>query len=255
MPHHSSSHWLSTVYFGQFVTRQWLLEQGVSKHSLDNAVKSKKLKLLSRGVLAREGVPIDWQGTIASLNRMGTLVYIGGISALIQQGLAHYVDFSNQVSLYSPEASPSWLSKLDLNTRLNWHRTARLWNMPDLLQISSLKKNEINNGYWIMASPEQAIFEVLMAVPEVFSFEYADHLMQGLVNLSPRRLDALLKCCKHIKAKRLFFFFADRQNHAWRKKLQVDNYDLGSGHRRIASNGKLDNKYQITIPKAFYVPK
>ncbi|MFA5704309.1 MAG: AbiEi antitoxin N-terminal domain-containing protein [Advenella sp.] len=96
MPQHSSSHWLSTVYFGQFVTRQWLLEQGVSKHSLDNAVKSKKLKLLSRGVLAREGVPIDWQGAIASINRMGTLVYIGGISALIQQGLAHYVDFSKQ---------------------------------------------------------------------------------------------------------------------------------------------------------------
>lgn len=76
--------------------------------------------------------------------------------------------------------------------------------------------------------------------------------MQGLVNLSARRLDALLKACKHVQVKRLFFFFADRYQYAWRKKLKVENYNLGAGKRRIVAGGKLDTTYNITVPEPFY---
>lgn len=177
-----STDWLSLVYHGQLVTRQWLLSQGATEHALDNAVKSKRLKVLTRGVLARYEVPITWQGVAASLNRIDGPVYVGGISALA----------------------------------------------------------------------EQAIFEVLVAVPNTFSFEYADSLMQGMINLSPRRLDAVLRACNHIRAKRLFFFFADRYEYSWRKKIQPENYDLGSGKRSIIVGGRLDKKYNITVPEEFY---
>ena len=56
--------------YGQLATRQWLLAQGVKVYQIDNALKSKKLKSLARGVVARPGVPVEWQGVLASLYRM-----------------------------------------------------------------------------------------------------------------------------------------------------------------------------------------
>ena len=80
------------------------------------------------------------------------------------------------------------------------------------------------------------------------TFEHANELMQGLVNLSPRKLDTLLKACKSVKVKRLFFWLANRQAYPWFSKLNVADYDLGSGKRFVAKNGKLDTKYLITVP-------
>lgn len=246
-----SDDWLSLVHYGQIITRQWLLNQGATEHALDNAVKSKKLKVLSRGVLARYEVPISWQGVVASLNRMDCPVYVGGISALSEHGLAHYLDFSKKINLYSPNSSPSWLNKVGLDTELIWHSTKRLWDISCLRQASSLKKMGISNDYWLLASAEQAILEVLVAVPNIYSFSYADNLIQGMVNLSPRRLDGVLKACNHIKAKRLFFFFADRYAYPWRQRIYPENYDLGSGKRSIITGGRFNKEYKITIPKEF----
>ena len=48
--------------------------------------------------------------------------------------------------------------------------------------------------------------------------------MEGLRNLSPRRLQALLSDCKSVKVKRLFFWFAERHNHAWLQKIDQLRY-------------------------------
>src|SRR5690554_428672 len=237
MPDPFSASLLSLVPYGQLATRQWLLSQGATKHALDNAVKSEKLKVMTRGVLARNGLPVEWQGLTASLNRMNGPVYAGGVTALALQGHSHYVNVSNQVHLYSSLSSPPWLNKIDINAQLVWHGTNRLWDMPQLLLTDSLKKNELYQGYWLHASVEQAIFEVMVNVPKTVSFEHADSLMQGMVNLSPRRLDDLIKSCHHVRVKRLFFFFADRYGYGWLKKLQPENYDLGKGKRNIVKGG------------------
>lgn len=251
MSSHVAAHPLSLVPYGQLATRKWLLNQGVTKHALDNAVKSKKLKVLTRGVLTRSGIPVEWQGLAASLNRMSGPVYVGGITAFALHGLSHFVSFSNQVRLYSPLPAPPWLNSIESNAQLIWHSTNRLWDIQQLLLADSLKTNDLYEGHWLLASVEQAIFEVLVNVPVSISFEYADSLMQGMVNLSPRRLDAVIKSCHHIKAKRLFFFFADRYAYAWRKKVQPESYDLGKGKRSIVTGGKLHKKYQITVPEGF----
>jgi hypothetical protein len=52
-----------------------------------------------------------------------------------------------------------------------------------------------------------------------------------------------------VKAKRLFFWLAERQGHAWFRKLDPDRFDLGLGKRVLATGGKLDRKYQITVPE------
>jgi hypothetical protein len=72
--------------------------------------------------------------------------------------------------------------------------------------------------------------------------------MEGLVNLSPRRLQKLLKDCRNVKVKRLFFFFADRHQHSWLKRLDKKAVDLGKGKRMLVKGGKLDPTYQITVP-------
>lgn len=97
--------------------------------------------------------------------------------------------------------------------------------------------------------PERAYLEILVGVPDKISFEHAEQLMQGLTSLSPRKTQLLLETCKNVKVRRLFLWFAERSNHAWLKKLDLEKIDLGSGNRVLAKGGKLDTKYKITIPE------
>lgn len=245
------------IPFGQLATRQWLQEQGVSRHALDNALKSGKLTGLARGVVARPGVPVGWRGVVASLDRMASHpVYVGGLSAMAEAGLAHYVSLAQRVHLYSPAARPSWLRRLPLEVAWAWHSTVRLWDLQALMASGSLREQPLENGgYWRLASPEQAFLEVLADLPGSLTFEHADNLMQGLSALSPRRLDLLLYACRHVRTKRLFFFFADRYNYPWRKHLRAEDYDLGKGKRSVVSGGKLDPTWLITVPEDFHGPK
>ena len=73
--------------------------------------------------------------------------------------------------------------------------------------------------------------------------------MQGLTTLSPRRLEKLLRDCKSVKVKRLFFFFADRHKHRWLARIDRTGIDLGSGKRMLVRDGRLDPTYQITVPE------
>jgi hypothetical protein len=100
-----------------------------------------------------------------------------------------------------------------------------------------------------VSTPERAILELLDEVPKRETFHQADVLMEGLRSLSPRRLQALLVDCKNVKVKRLFFWFAERHNHAWLSKIDRSAVDLGKGKRMLVRGGKLDLKYNITVPE------
>jgi len=101
----------------------------------------------------------------------------------------------------------------------------------------------------LYSCPEKAVLELLSTVPFFVSCEHADQLMQGLHNLSPRKLNALLKVCQSVKAKRLFLWLAERSNHPWHKYLTSDEYDLGVGKRQIVAGGRLEPTWKITIPR------
>jgi hypothetical protein len=100
--------------------------------------------------------------------------------------------------------------------------------------------------------PEKALLEVLTEVPSAVSFEHADALMQGLSNLSPKKIDALLRTCRSIKVKRLFLWLAERNGHPWYKRLEPTEYDLGSGKRVLAQHGRLHARWAITVPKEMH---
>lgn len=239
--------------YGQLATRQWLLQKGLSRHALDNAVKSGKLRALARGVVARPGVPLTWQGLAASLNRIYTEpVYVGGLTALVQAGLGHNLSMKKRIHFYSAAPCPAWLEKLPLDEEISWHGTRRLWQQDGLEKANSLKKEPTGEAYFLLAAVEQAWLEVLADVPGNTSFEHADQLMQGLTALSPNRLDALLRVCRNVKVKRLFFFFGNRYQYSWFNKLDRNDYDLGRGKRVVEKGGKLDSEFLITVPEELH---
>ena len=100
-----------------------------------------------------------------------------------------------------------------------------------------------------MSSPERAVLEWLDEVPRNETFHQADVLMDGLRNLSPRRLRKLLTNCRSVKVKRLFFWFAERHNHAWLNAIDREGIDLGKGKRMLVRGGTLDTKFNITVPE------
>ena len=107
-------------------------------------------------------------------------------------------------------------------------------------------------GQWdwplVISTPERAILELIDELPNRETFHLVDVMMEGLVNISPRRMQQLLEEATSIKVKRLFFFFADRHHHRWLGHIMRDNIDLGKGKRMLVKGGKLDPKYQITVP-------
>ncbi len=102
------------------------------------------------------------------------------------------------------------------------------------------------------STPERALLELLDELPSRESFHQVDVIVEGLSNLSPRRLQNLLENCRSIKVKRLFFWFADRHQHAWLKRLDILRVDLGKGKRMLVRGGKFDTDYQITVPEDMY---
>jgi len=86
------------------------------------------------------------------------------------------------------------------------------------------------------------MFEVCYDVPDKESYEEAGLLMEGLTTLRPDLVQELLKECRSVKAKRLFMYLAEKQGHAWVKKLDLGKIDFGSGN-----HGTYDAKYQIVF--------
>jgi len=245
--------------YGMLATKKWLAAQGLSAHALDNAVKTETLLLLAAGVYSQYSRSISWEGVVASMQYMAVEdkevlppVLVGGLSALALSGLSQYLSLGNtqHIQLYAQDKLPPWLARLSLASNFEGHSTKLLWPEALLQDKHFVKQHdweqELPPVYF--SCPEKAIFEVLLNVPDSVSFEHADELMQGLVNLSPRKLDALLKVCKNVKVKRLFFWLAKRQNYPWFKKLDGEKYNLGSGKRVVAKSGKLDKDYLITVP-------
>lgn len=238
---------------GLLATRQWFLGQGFHVHTLDNALKSGELVALAPGVYTKPGLALSWQSVSASLARiLDKPVYIGGLSALELRGGGHYGRQQSPVHLYGFCKAPSWLSKLPLKTEFRWHNAQKLWGQDPEVCLLGAKNWWEGLPPYFLAEKGQALMEVLDQVPREISFEHADLLTQSLTSLSPGRLDQLLHHCRSIKAKRLLFFFARRQNYPWTQRLTADDYDLGTGKRMLVKGGRLDRELLITVPEELH---
>jgi len=239
---------------GMVATKQWLQQQGVSVHTIDYALKAGKLALLANGVYARPDSSVSWQGIVCSLQKMNTVPYhVGGLSALEYQGLGHYAVISEQqeIHIYAAVTLPGWVKRLQHTASFKWHGTKRLWTDEIMQSLRFVRSQQWQQDAppVQMSCPEKACLEMLSCVPATVGFEHAGQLLQGMTNLSPGKLEVLLHECLNVKAKRLLFWFGERNNYAWMRKLNVKDFDLGSGKRVIAKSAVLDKKYLITVPK------
>jgi len=242
---------------GLVTTHKWLIENNLTRHAIDNLVKSNQLESISKGVYVRNRSKITWQSVVFSLQSiLKTDLVVGGLTALEMQGLSHYLSLSENkiVHLFGNDVLPEWVVNLDLNVKFVRHTTNSLFpkhlkESKQLYPFTIERDWDNDNRKLILSSPERAYLEVVLDVPKKMTFEHADQLMQGLTTLSPRNLQKILEWCQNVKVKRLFFWFADRQNYVWLDKINRESITLGSGNRMIVKEGKLDNKYKITVPE------
>lgn len=246
---------------GAIVTRSWLQSHDLSTHAIDNLLKSKQLVTLKNGVYKREGSIVDWGDVVYFLQKnYGSDLTIGGISALELQKLSHYLSFSDKrtVHLYGQDLLPSWTSQITDDSIFQKHSISDLLGEVADKDLREKLGQFTRKFSWkntkdglLMSTPERAILEVLNEIPGKISFEHAEELMQGLDTLSPRALQQLLELCDNFKVRRLFLWYAERQNHPWLSRLNLDKIDLGSGNRVIVKGGHLNKKYRITVPESY----
>lgn len=256
---------------GLLVDAPWLDRQGYYSSLRSQYVSAGWLEQAARGVFRRPRGNVSWEQVVISLQTLlGYPVSVGGRTALELQGYAHYLPQSQSaIHLYSDQKIPAWLSKLSIDQSFVVHNRSRFLPVPELpLSAFSLTEPVAEDGtildgalritHWgqwkwplVISTPERAYLELLNELPLHETFHMADMIMEGLVNLSPRRMQSLLESTQSIKVKRLFFFFADRHNHSWLKRISREKIDLGQGKRMLVKGGKFDAAYQITVPEEF----
>jgi hypothetical protein len=245
-----------TLPQGFLVDSAWLTNHGYSTSLRSQYVSAGWLEQPVKRVYRRPLGPLTWQHVVASLQTLlNRDLVVGGSTALELQGYAHYVAQSApEVHLYGPKPPPRWIDNLPLDASIHYHNSGRLFPQPDgAAHLPWAGQAVVNWGGetdapFFISTPERAILELIDELPDRESFGLVDLLMEGLTNLSPRRLQELLVACRSVKVKRIFLFFADRHHHAWLSKLKKDEIDLGKGKRLVVRGGKLDSTYQITVP-------
>ena len=262
---------LNKVPPGFMVDASWLKSQGIDPKSIHNYVVYGWLDRVIRGVYRRtlpEGVHENsntaWQVALLSLQRiMNYAVHLGGESALQLAGFSHYLFLGHEPQAHVYGDVPPWFKRIPTDTKIVVHHrslfgddlTGIIDSARDFQHESSEEdlRPAINVWRWPISasSPERAILEALDELPKNASFHYLDMIFEGLVSLRPEQLTTLLSVCRSVKVRRLFFVFADRHQHAWRKYINTSKIDFGSGPRALVEGGKLHPTYKIYVPTDF----
>ena len=252
---------LDTVPPGFVVDTPWLKGRGIDPKSIHGYVARGWLERVVRGVYRRplpEDVAVrgvSWEVVVVSLQRlMGYDVHLGGESALDLAGYAHYLVFGRgrRVHLYGDV--PSWLTRLPMPDRMVVRRCKLFGNDPVGITEAGAGAGAggpaVEVWPWPVrsSSPERAILEALDELPGNASFEHLDRIFEGLVNLRPEPLMTLLAACRSVKVRRLFFVYADRHGHSWRKHLDAGRVEFGSGPRALVEGGTFHPTYRISVP-------
>ncbi len=238
---------LSSQPIGTIMQAFWLKDQGYSLELQKRYKKSRWLEAIGNGALKRVNDNVSYEGAIYALQKQSKLtIHPGGRTALSLLGLGHFIDFTaTNVILFGVknENLPTWFKKYDWGTKINYNKTAFL------PAEKFLQEKEFKNFSIKISNAPRAIMECLYLVPGKQDLMECFHFMESMNNVRPGVVQELLESCESIKVKRLFLYLADKVNHDWFKKLEIDKIDLGKGKRSVVMNGIYDSKYKITVPK------
>ncbi len=240
---------------GYLIDARWLDSQEIDRRLAHKYVRSGWLEPVVRGVYRRPPTSPspgfdDWRLVVRSIQFMNYEVHVGGRTALALKGYSHYLGLDGyRETVYLHGQPPAWLKRLPAGNRFVI-RSRRLFGKADLglTTDSSGPDDQVFVAPLTVSSPERAILEMLNELPKHEQFEHVGAVFEGLASLRPGLLTELLGECRSIKVKRLFLTLCDRDRHAWRKHLAVEDFDLGIGPRSIMTGGKVHARYHITVP-------
>jgi hypothetical protein len=257
---------LQTIPPGFLVDTAWMTAHAISRQSVSAYIKQGWLERVTKGVYRRPftmtknlEAKTGWQIPLLSAQWiMGRRFHVGGMSALELQGHSHYLKLggASAIYIYGPD-TPAWLTKLRTDARFVTRNDTLFGDNATGIEEGSFSLNEapdvklpLSPWRWSirMSSAERAILEVLDELPKNESFHNVDMVFESLVNLRPKQLVMLLGHCRRVKVKRLFFVYADKHAHAWRKHIDMSKIDMGRGDRALTLGGRLHPVYRITVP-------
>lgn len=226
----------------------WLEEKGYSHSLQQRYVKSQWLQSIGRGAFIRSNDKVGYEGAIHALQvQAGLSIHVGGRSALSLLGKSHYLSLGSQVTIIfgqKGEKLPVWFKNYHWGTEMIYYESSFLptdSGMTDFL---------LGNVSMKISGAARAMMECLYLAPLKQELTECYDLMEGLNNLSPVLVQTLLEQCASVKVKRLFLYLAEKSGHGWFKHLDLSSIDLGRGKRSLVKNGKLIEKYGITVPRA-----
>jgi len=244
---------------GAIILQAWLTENGISPSLAQKYTQSEWLVKLRAGVYVRPGRKTSWCDAVYSLkHQLRVDAHLAGLTSLQQQGKAHYLQLNDNdvwISTKNKAAIPTWFKAFP-----NTHKDLNQWVLISQSKLSNINDADIVtlnvNGVELEASnTELAAFELLESMPKQISFEYAAELFQGLVNLSPKKVMSLLQRSSSVQTNRLYLFLAHYYKHPWVKRIDESTINLGTGKRQVVKGGKLDTKYNITVPDQFVLSR
>lgn len=243
-----------------------MTRHAISRQSVSAYVKQGWLERVRQGLYRRpfttgasREAATGWKIPLLSAQWiMGHSFHVGGTSALGLHGHSHYLQLGGDAAIYLYGSDiPTWLVELQTDARFVRRNDALFGEHPTGVEDSEFSLSdgpdaELTLSPWRwpirMSSAERAILEALDELPNNESFHTLDMTFESLVNLRPKLLTTLLAQCQSVKVKRLFFVYADKHAHAWRKHIDMSRIDMGRGDRALAARGRLHPTYRITVP-------
>lgn len=257
---------LQAIPPGFLVDMAWMTRHAISRQSVSAYVKQSWLERVRQGLYRRpfatgagQEAATGWKIPLLSAQWiMGHSFHVGGTSSLGLHGHSHYLQLGGDAAIYLYGSDiPTWLVELQTDARFVRRNDALFGEQPIGVEDSEFSLSdgpdaELTLSPWRwpirMSSAERAILEALNELPNNESFHTLDKTFESLVNLRPKLLTTLLVQCQSVKVKRLFFVYADKHAHAWRKHIDMSRIDMGRGDRALAANGRLHPTYRITVP-------
>ncbi len=245
------NHFLLSSPSGVVLTTEWLEKQGISSKLAWWYVRSGLLERVGMKAYKKPGDNIPWAGAVTALqNQMHLPLHVGGKTALQVLGRAHFIPLQGvkQVQLFADlnTRMPSWLGKQLLKINFKIHKTSLFSNSDKMLGII---EKPVDGIMIKISSPERAAMEIVYLYPKFESLEEVMLLIENLGQLRPSVVQSMLEKCNSIKVKRLFLFLAEKFQHPWLASLDFKKINLGKGKRVIASGGKYDSKYKVSLPE------
>ncbi len=239
---------------GQIKSSVWLNSKGYGANFIQKYKSNKWIDSIGTGAFKKAGDEVTWDAALDCLqSQLKSEVHVGGKSALELAGRAQYLKMKETtVVLLSnkKEALPVWIRKYNWKVKLDYKvKNIFKSNLDFGEKLNGFTVIDTDRASIVVSSPERAYLEYLDDLPKLSSYTEAKEIMENMISIRSSMIQHLLENCTSLKVKRLFLHFAEKVNHPWFKKLNLEKIDLGNGKRVIFKNGVLDKKYNITVPK------